>query len=88
MPSLDSSESPVVSRKSREQGSSRGLGRKGCPVLNFGGGAGADPRLHFGRGFPVSAPTPNLLKGAVLGSCSRSGLKNFYREGRQTHALF
>lgn len=30
----------------------------------------------------MSAPTPNLLKGAVLGSCSRSGLKNFYGEGR------
>lgn len=85
MPSLDSSESPVVSLGSRAP---RGLGRKGCPVLNSGGGAGADPRLHFGRGFPVSAPTPNLLKGAVLGSCSRSGLKNFYREGRQTHAPF
>lgn len=74
----ESGQQRVSSRKSREQGSSQGLGRKGCPVLNSGGGAGADPRLDFGRGLPLSAPTPSLLKGAVLGSCSWSGLKDLW----------
>lgn len=53
---LDSTESQVASRnsspKSREQGSSHGLGRKGCPVLNSGGGAGARPALRFRAGAP------------------------------------
>lgn len=56
--SLDSSELQVASAsrksslKSREQGSSHGLGRKGCPVLNSGGRGRRRPALGFRAGAP------------------------------------